>query len=313
MMDMPEVEEHNDGEGEDAGMYSPASPGDNMALDDGPVDALPMAAVYGKNVIGVEGAMGVPPDEPAGETPSPRAEASVSAVGGGSYGCGSSEAPIDNDTVQNEPMSRADEHFIYQFTRDLGGDPDRTISEMYSPPRLTAAARKLPHLQLVPGFALDLRTCDENGVAWNFDVAERRDAARKKFHEEKPMFLVGTPMCTRWCSWQHINDAKRDPVEVRRELVQAQVHLAFMCELYQEQHDAGRYFLHEHPAGSGSWNEDCVKQVMQLPGVDAVVGDRCQYGQEADGEPVRKATRFMSNSEEVLKRVKKRCQGRDGN
>ena len=167
--------------------------------------------------------MGVPPDEPAGETPSPRADASVSVVGGGSvYGYGSvRDTPLDIDDVQDEPMSRAEEHFIYQLTKDLGGDPDRTISEMYSPPRLTAAARKLPHLQLVPGFALDLRTCDEDGVAWNFDVAERRDAARKKFHEERPMFLVGTPMCTRWCSWQHINDAKRDPEEVRREHVQA--------------------------------------------------------------------------------------------
>ena len=70
MMDRPDETEHND-DGEDVGMYSPATQDDDMPLDDGPADALPMAVVYGKTVVGVEGAMGVPPDEPAGETPSP--------------------------------------------------------------------------------------------------------------------------------------------------------------------------------------------------------------------------------------------------
>ena len=47
------------------------------------------------------------------------------------------------------------------------------VSEIYSPPRVTAAARRLPHLGVLPGFAMDLR----NG--WDFDNAERRREARR--------------------------------------------------------------------------------------------------------------------------------------
>ena len=126
------------------------------------------------------------------------------------------------------------------------------------------------------------------------------------------MFIIGTPMCTRWCTWQHVNDTRRDPKIVERELVRARVHLAFMCEIYQTQEDAGRYFLHENPDSSGSWDEECVQDILNLEGVATITGDRCQYGQEHDGDPVRKATCWMSNSPEVLKKLGKRCVGRGG-
>ena len=32
------------------------------------------------------------------------------------------------------------------------------VSEIYSPPRVTAASKLLPELKLIPGFALDLTT-----------------------------------------------------------------------------------------------------------------------------------------------------------
>ena len=164
--------------------------------------------------LGVEGAMGVPPDEPAGETPL--------------SGRAISDTPDEDEYQSCGAMTNADERFIYQLARDIEADPERTVSEMYSPPRVTAAASALPHLGILPGFAMDLRTCDQHGVPWNFDLAERRQAAREQFHKEKPMVLIGTPMCTRWGPWQHINDKKRDPVEVNLELVKARVHLAFM-------------------------------------------------------------------------------------
>jgi hypothetical protein len=186
------------------------------------------------------------------------------------------------------------------------------VAEMFSPPRVTAAAERIKHLQILPGFALDLRTCDEHGTPWNFDSAERRQAARQKLQAEKPMFLVGTPMCRRFCGWQRINDPKRDPEVVKREHTQALVHLGFMCEMYKAQEDAGRYFLHEHPESASSWREECIKDVENMDGVDTIVGDRCQYGQEHDGQPVKKATRWMSNSPEVLKRLGRRCGRRDG-
>ena len=79
-------------------------------------------------------------------------------------------------------QAQLDREFLGRLTRDLGGDAEYVISEMYSPPRVTAAAARLRNLGVAPGFALDLTTADENGVPWDFDLAERRQKARAKFH-----------------------------------------------------------------------------------------------------------------------------------
>ena len=126
------------------------------------------------------------------------------------------------------------------------------------------------------------------------------------------MLLIGTPMCKRFSSWQYLNDTKRDPETVEREKVKAKVHLAFMCELYHAQVNAGRYFLHEHPGNATSWQEECIEEVMDRQGVEVSTADRCQYGQQEDGLPIKKPTKFMSNSEEILRKLAKRCAGRDG-
>ena len=129
------------------------------------------------------------------------------------------------------------------------------------------------------------------------------------------MFLIGSPMCTHFCSWQALNNAKhsRDPEVVKRERLKALVHFDFMCEMYHEQLNEGHYFLHEHPAGATSWGEECVKDVAQRDGVEVVIGDRCLFGQvDTDGHPIKKPTKWMSNSAEVLKILGARCRGRMG-
>ena len=35
--------------------------------------------------------------------------------------------------------------------------------------------------------------------------------ARAMVLEQRPMLLVGSPMCTAFSAWQHINNKKRDP------------------------------------------------------------------------------------------------------
>ena len=40
----------------------------------------------------------------------------------------------------------------------------------------------------------------------------------------------------------------------------------------------GAYFLFEHPAHATSWELPCIKTVMQMTGVESVVGDMCMYG-----------------------------------
>ena len=43
------------------------------------------------------------------------------------------------------------------------------MSEIYSPPRVTAATTLLPELRLIPGFAPDLFIADVDGALWDFD------------------------------------------------------------------------------------------------------------------------------------------------
>jgi len=148
--------------------------------------------------------------------------------------------------------------FLMQMARDLGADVGHVVSEIYSPARVTDAARRL-NLGIAPGFAFDLTTVDENGKAWDFDDASRRAEARRRLREQRPMFLIGSPMCTAFSSWQALNAVKRDAGIVHREWVRAMLHLRFVCELYQEQLDAGRYFLHEHPA----WGDIVGRRVYQ--------------------------------------------------
>ena len=73
----------------------------------------------------------------------------------------------------------------------------RIISEVYSPPRLTKMLSRLPNHELVPGMALDLTVVDAlDGKPLDFDHKNKRERARELLRRQKPLFLVGTPMCT---------------------------------------------------------------------------------------------------------------------
>ena len=130
-----------------------------------------------------------------------------------------------------------------------------------------------------------------------------RQKFSEKIKQEKPTLVVGSPLCTAFSTWQYLNNAKADPEKVARAWAAAMVHLNFSCEIYQIQIDEGRYFLHEHPAKATSWRQRCAVRVMNDPNVDVVESDQCQYGQkdQSTGDPIKKPTKCMSNSTEILK------------
>ena len=190
------------------------------------------------------------------------------------------------------------------------------VSEIWSPPRITRLLSRMPTSALVPGFALDLTVDDENGEPWDLDCIDKRTKARLLVKSQKPKFLILSPMCTAFCTWQALNAVRhaKDPDAIRREKMRALVHLSFAMELAREQAENGRYFLFEHPQSATSWSEDDVKEVMEMSGVGAAIAHQCQYGLQGpdDNQPIRKATRFMSNSPEILKRLSRRCHGVNG-
>ena len=125
--------------------------------------------------------------------------------------------------------------------------------------------------------------------------------------------LICTPMCTAFSNIQNLNKAKRDPDIAAAEIARAREHLKWCCRLYQMQVSRGAYFLHEHPAHATSWKTPEIEEVMGLPGVQRVVADQCQLGQETEnGDPMKKPTGFMSNAPKLLHELDRRCFGKKG-
>ena len=89
------------------------------------------------------------------------------------------------------------------------------------------------------------------------------------------------------------------------------VHIRFCMELYQLQAENIRYFLREHPASASSWAEPEVRRIMQMDRVQVATADQCQYeAQDKCGVPIKKPTRFMTNSCHIADALNARCSGR---
>ena len=174
-----------------------------------------------------------------------------------------------------------------RYARETRAACRRIVSEVYSPPRVTAELKRQRHKHLVAGLALDVTMVDpDDGMPWDFNLPSKRAKARRKIEVQKPFQLIGSPMCTAFSAWQHLNEAKSKDVEaVRRAKLQAIVHIDFVAELYQAQIDGGRYFLHEHPWNATSWQLDAVKKLLAVPSVQRVRGDQCQFGAEVQRGP----------------------------
>ena len=93
----------------------------------------------------------------------------------------------------------------------------RAVGSVDSSPRVTAAAKLMLELKVISGFALDLTTADIDSASLDFDSKVMRDRAMKKLREEKPLLLIGSPLCTAFSTWQRINDKIRDNYVVEAE------------------------------------------------------------------------------------------------
>ena len=191
--------------------------------------------------------------------------------------------------------------------------PRGAICEVYSPPRVAAAAGKMGE---VPGWSLDLTTADNQGRAWDFDDPACRRRAVDLLEKSRPFLLVGSPMCTWFSTLMSLNFPRMSAEEIRQGMGRARRHLAFTFYLYGLQLRGGRHFLHEHPAGASSWKEPCVVDFIKAhPGLYTTVCHMCRFGMEstlADRKttaPVAKPTRWLTSSRCVAERLNRRCLG----
>lgn len=146
------------------------------------------------------------------------------------------------------------------------------VSEVFSLPRVAAMAT---NMGLQAGTSMDITTTDDNGEPWNFSIKRMRDKAEARVKTEKPLLLVGSPVCTMFSQLMNVDKAKMDPLEYQARLREARIHLQFVCKLYQLQHDAGRYFHTRAPPRC-----QLVERALHIADTGE---DVCT---EADGAPV---------------------------
>ena len=163
-------------------------------------------------------------------------------------------------------VSRKEMKALCRLARQGGVD----VTEIFSPARVTQVCEEEG---LTPGTSMDLTTKDEHGRWWDFNDPEMRRAAERKIVEEKPPILIGTPVCTDWCSMQAVNIERLGPVEWNRRMTRARTHLNFVCRLYRLQASEGRYYLHEHPATATSWQLPNIEGLKPSPNVESVVAN----------------------------------------
>ena len=87
--------------------------------------------------------------------------------------------------------------------------------------------------------------------------------------------------------------------------------LEFAMEICRIQHEGNRHLVYEHPASADSWTQECVKSIAEMPNVLVTSADQCQYGlkDRISRKPHKKHSKFMTNSNNIAKRLSKRCSG----
>ena len=188
------------------------------------------------------------------------------------------------------------------------------VAELYSPERFRERAQDFG---LRPGFAIDL----QNG--WDLNDGEHVEQVKYLIDEEDPMVLIGSPPCTIFTSLRKMSNNKRDPKTVEAEEREGKHHLKVACDCYKKQIMKGRLFLHEHPEGASSWNEDCIKEIRALHGkrddrenpieIFEVKGPMCHWNLKATERRTRKTglvkkeTRWMTNSSKLAELLNQTC------
>ena len=101
--------------------------------------------------------------------------------------------------------------------------------------------------------------------------------------------------------------------ETQRVIDYGKRHLEFCIELYKIQHENGLYFLHEHPHGASSWNNNKVQELLKLSGIQRIKSHMCAFGmtdEDSQGRAlVKKPTGLMTNACKIAETLANECKG----
>jgi hypothetical protein len=202
---------------------------------------------------------------------------------------------------------------IYEISQLLCsmGISKSDVAEIYNPERFTSKANLFG---LRPGFAVDLMVSkNSKGDHWDLSKDTDQRELRRLLKKEKPLFLVGSPPCGPFSPLQNLSKYKRTDEENQQILEEGRMHLKVAVDCYLEQHNHGRFFLHEHPKPSASWQEPEIERLASLPGVYKVESPMCKWEMVAEDQQgvgyVRKDTCWLTNSPEMAKCIEGKCEG----
>ena len=194
------------------------------------------------------------------------------------------------------------------------------IAEIYSPARLTARAAEFG---LRPGFAVDLSETKPSGGPWDLVQPEDRAELEKLQEEQDPLVLTGSPPCTPFTQLMAFNLHRMNPERRAKALKEGRLHLETSVAAYRRQMARGRIFLHEHPKGSKSFQEKCMKDLQAEEGVYTVTGPMCNWNlcplsQADQRDPAlgpafcKKETCWVTNSKRLAERLRGVCSNTTG-
>lgn len=153
---------------------------------------------------------------------------------------------------------------------------------------------------------------DEEGQPWVFNDPTQRKRAEQIVRTQKRALFMVCPMCNA-CSTLNRVTFKRMSESRRQDIMEyGRTHLEFALYFCKIQSQPGIYYRFEHPRYASSWQEACVVNLMDNTKAKTANADMCQLGMEIEDnegmqQPVKKPTTFMSNSEQTLRRLERKC------
>ncbi len=102
-------------------------------------------------------------------------------------------------------------------------------------------------------------------------------------------------MCTAFSILQGLNKARMDPVKWDLMWNKGVRHMLFAIKLYRIQAEAGRFFIHEHPASASNWKLPEMQALIDDGGHELPDADQCVFDARHNktGEHIKTPTRII--------------------
>ena len=182
----------------------------------------------------------------------------------------------------------------------------RTVAEIYNPNCFGPLAKRHG---LIAGKAFDITLGDD------LMRKNKRETVISYIRQVRPGLVVISPPCRMHSQLQNLSKHKRETIpelmraylKKKHEGNQLLLFAVSVCELCIE---LGITFLFEHPFSASSWKHHAMERLLRNPTTFMSNADQCCYGLKGEsGQPQRKSTGFLTNSEHLSTALRRQCDG----